>query len=289
MLDFLALHGAALGVRVIQDHFPHLARRDLACLLHLARTEADHVAAGGHYRAVAWAGPGRVWAMDHTEPPSPIDGRLRWVLTVRDLASGSTLAAHAVGAPDAASTIHLLAALFAQHGAPLVLKADNGAAFIAAETRAFLHRHRVLLLRSPPYTPAYNGACEAGNGTIKHLAHQLACRHDRPQRWTLDDLEAARLLANRRTTDPHETRTPEQRFAAREMITDGERDRLRDAYLAARQRRLHQLLIEHDSRARSITADALDRQAIADALTDTGVITIRSRRVRLSNRLQEAG
>jgi transposase InsO family protein len=227
--------------------------------------------------------------MDHTEPPTPIDGCFRWVLTVRDLASGSTLAAHAVVAPDAASTVHLLAALFAQHGPPLVLKADNGAAFVAAETRAFLHQHRVLLLRSPPYTPAYNGACEAGNGTIKHLTHQIACRHDRPQRWTLDDLEAARLLANRRITGPHENRTPEQSFAVRDAIADAERDQLRDAYRVARQRRLRQLSIEPDSRARSISADALDRQAIADALSDTGVITIRSRRVRLSNRLQDAG
>jgi hypothetical protein len=289
VLDFLALHGTQFGVAVLQREFPELARRDLACLLHLARGEADAIAAGGHYRAVTWFGAGRCWAMDHTEPPTPIDGRYRYVLTVRDLASGCTLAAHPVATVDAESTVDLLAALFACHGPPLVLKADNGPAFVAAQTRLFLHRHRVHLLLSPAYTPSYNGACEAGNGTIKYLAHRIACRHDRPACWTLDDLEAARLLANRRITDRTQTLTPHQRFERRQAISDVERERFAVTYRAAAKRRLQQLGVDPSARARSIAADALARQAIADALSVTGVITIRSRRVRLSNRLLDAG
>ena len=46
VLDILAVHGTALGVAVLQDHFPELSRRDLGCLLHLARIEVDAVAAG---------------------------------------------------------------------------------------------------------------------------------------------------------------------------------------------------------------------------------------------------
>lgn len=289
MLDFLALHGAYVGVPVLHDHFPHLARRDLACLMHCARREAHDIAAGGFYRAISWFGAGRCWALDHTEPPTPIDGQYRFVLTVRDLASGCTLAAVAVASPDARSTIDVLTALIAQHGAPLVLKADNGSAFTAVDTRAFLRRNRIHLLLSPAYTPRYNGACEAGNGTIKHLAHQIACGHDRPGAWSLDDLEAARLLANRRITDRSHDRTPEERFADRMPVTLAERDRFDAAHGAARRRRLAQLVVESESRQRSIAADALERQAIADALSDTGVITIRSRRVRLENRLQEVG
>ncbi len=289
VLDFLALHGAYVGVAVLQAHFPHLARRDLACLMHCARREAHDVAAGGFYRAVAWFGAGRVWALDHTEPPTPIDGQYRWILTVRDLASGCTLATTAVESPDAESTIAALTALIIQHGAPLVLKADNGGAFTAIETRAFLRRQRIHLLLSPAYTPSYNGACEAGNGTIKHLAHRIACRHDRPGQWTLDDLEGARLLANRRITDRCHDRTPEQRFADRTPVAVAERDRFDAAHGAARRRRLAQLAVESETPQRSITADALERQAIADALSDTGVITIRSRRVRLENPIQEVG
>ncbi len=281
VLDFLALHGTAFGVGVLQDHFPRLSRRDLQCLLHLARTEVDAVAAGGFYRCVTWYGPGRAWALDHTEPPTAIDGEFRYVLTVRDLASGCTLAAHAVASPNAASTIDVLRALIAQHGAPLLLKADNGSAFIAQETRDFLATHHVTLLYSPAYTPSYNGACEAGNGTIKHLAHTLACRHDRPHAWTLDDLEAARLLANRRITDYRQVRTPEQRFADRTQITVAERDHFL-AIVAAEQRR-HEAdnTIATNHGVRKMAADALRRQAITGALLATGVITIRSRPLRL--------
>lgn len=286
---FLALHGAHLGLDVLRDHFPHLARRDLGVLRQIARLEADRVVRGGTYHALAWSGPGRVWAMDHTEPPQPIDGRYRWALTVRDLASGCTLAALAVEQADAASTIDCLRALITRHGAPLVLKADNGPAFIAAETRDFLRRHRVRLLRSPAYTPAYNGACEAGNGTIKTLTHEIACRHDRPQSWTLDDLEATRLLANDRRTDRIEPRTPGERFADRTPVAAAERDAFDVAYRAARTRRAAQLDVDREQTRRTITNDALDRQAITDALIGTGVLTIRSRRLRLSNPLQEVG
>lgn len=288
VLDFLALHGADLSLATLQDHFPRLARRDLGCLRQLARCEADRVAAGGYYRAVTWFGSGRAWALDHTEPPAPIDGRYRFVLTVRDLASGCTLAATAVAAADAASTIDVLIALFVQHGPPLVLKADNGGAFTADDTREFLAAHGVVLLLSPPRTPRYNGACEAGNGTIKHLAHRIACRHGRPERWSLDDLEAARLLANRRLTDRAQPLTPEQRFDLRAPIGDGERRRFAAAVAAAAARHAAELGVESPNPPRTVAADALARRAIAGALSDTGVVTIRSRRVRLRNQLIEA-
>ena len=72
VLDFLALHGAALGVPVLQDHFPALARRDLGCLLHLARTEVDHIAAGATTAAspgLARDGSGR-WTTPNRLRPS---------------------------------------------------------------------------------------------------------------------------------------------------------------------------------------------------------------------------
>jgi len=279
---FLTLHGTAFGVATLQDHFPALSRRDLACLLHLTRMEVDHVAAGGYYHCITWFGAGRVWALDHTEPPMPIENRYRWVLTVRDLASGCTLAATAVESPDAQSTIDVLRTLCAQHGPPLLLKADNGPAFTSWETRAFLDEHGIELLLSPAYTPTYNGACEAGNGTIKHLMHQIACRHDRPEIWSLDDLEAARLLANHRITDRDQTFTPEERFAVRTSITGDERHRFAMAIAGERERRTADSEIASARGARRMAADALERQAIAAALLGTGVITIRSRRVRLS-------
>ena len=187
-----------------------------------------------------------------------------------------------VASEDALTTIDVLRALFAQYGPPLLLKADNGSGFTSVLMRAFLDYHGVQLLLSPAYTPTYNGACEAGNGTIKHLTHQIACRHNRPECWTLDDLEAARLLANHRITDRVQTLNPEERLATHIPITTDDRVRFRATIAKHRERRRVDSEIATAHGVRRIAADALERQAIADALLDTGAITIRSRRVRLS-------
>ncbi len=50
--------------------------------------------------------------------------------------------------------------LFAQHGAPLVLKRDNGSNLAGGEVDELLDAHGVIALNSPPHYPAYNGAIE---------------------------------------------------------------------------------------------------------------------------------
>lgn len=134
-------------------------------------------------------------------------------------------------------------------------------------------RHDLVLAAVPPQLQR----------VIKHLAHDLACRNGRPGRWTLDDLEGARLLANRRITDHTQTRTPEQRLAERLTITDRDRDQLAASVCTARTLRCAQLTVVTGKQQRSITADALERQAIADVLQNIGILTIRSSRVRLPN------
>lgn len=51
-------------------------------------------------------------------------------------------------------------------------------------------------LFSPPYTPRYNGACEAGIGGLKARTHHLAAVDGRPGRWSCEDVEAARRMAD---------------------------------------------------------------------------------------------
>jgi transposase InsO family protein len=286
--DFLLLHGCHYGVRVLQEHFPAISRRDLHWLLIAARRAAHDCARAKRYWALTWTAPGRVWAMDFTEPPTPIDGCYRVILTVRDLASGCTLAAMPCITDDAAAVVAVLTVLFAEHGAPLVIKADNGPAFIAQATRNLLRHHRVHLLYSPAYTPSYNGACEAGNGVIKVLALELAVRHGRPANWTSNDVEAARLLANRRRADRTQVNTPEQRFAMRAAISTDERDQVDTAIAAQRRAILATLRVATKGGRRTIPADALERQAIAGALKQLGVYTIRSLPVRLCNPVSEA-
>jgi hypothetical protein len=97
---------------------------------------------------------------------------------------------------SAPTAVAALETLFREHGAPLVLKSDNGSAFIAKETQRLLDNWRIWHLRSPPEWPEYNGAFEAGIGSMKTRTHHESSRGGHSGEWTCDDVEAARLQAN---------------------------------------------------------------------------------------------
>ena len=99
----------------------------------------------------------------------------------------------------------------------------------------------------------------------------------------------AGLWANRRITDQAQCQTPEQRFAQHPPITPEQRRELRCAIQGAGRRRLIQHDIASDPRPATMIADALERQAIADALAGLGVFTIRSRPVRLPDPISKTG
>lgn len=169
--------------------------------------------------ATRWTTAGTVWAMDHTQPPVPIDGCFPKVLVVRDLASGAQLEALAVPDESHVDVVGLLERLFAAYGPPLVLKHDNGPAFRNQWVERLLARHGVLALLSPPYRPQYNGACEAGIGRLKTRCQLRATRHDRPCAWSSDDLEYARCDGNAFSRpDGRGTPTSAERWAARPVV-----------------------------------------------------------------------
>jgi len=86
-------------------------------------------------RVCHWPLAGRVWAMDLAEPSEwgadqslpPIEGGYPYLLAVRDLGSGYQLAWLPVRDATLETVQEVLGSLFARHGAPLVLKSDNGA------------------------------------------------------------------------------------------------------------------------------------------------------------------
>ena len=125
-----------------------------------------------------------------------VDGRWPYILAVRDLGSGCQLGWLPVPDETTETTISVLQWLFEDSGRPLVLKSDNGSGFISAAMHAFLDRHQVQPLFSPPWTPEYNGACEAGNGALQTYTHHQAARQARTGHWTAGDLEAGRRMAN---------------------------------------------------------------------------------------------
>src|SRR4029077_15745790 len=137
VVGLLHQRGPGLSVATLPEQFPAMARNELTEILHCYR----QVWRFQHRRAphvLRWLRPGTVWAMDFAEPPRPIDGRFDYLLAVRDLASGRQLLWRPVEAENAEVVIRELTPLFMSHGAPWVLKTDNGSAFIADPLASFL-------------------------------------------------------------------------------------------------------------------------------------------------------
>ena len=64
---------------------------------------------------------------------------------------------------DAALVVSLLTKDIANHGAPLVLRADRARAHETPEVRAILKQHQILLLHGPPRYPRFYGQLERQN------------------------------------------------------------------------------------------------------------------------------
>lgn len=275
--DFLDLWGHTLGVPTLQEHFPGLPKRELARHIHLHRFRRYRDDRLQSYCACTWTQLGAVWAIDYTEPPVPIDGEFRYLLCVRDLASGCQLAGLPCHHADADTTVAALVRLFAEHGTPLVLKSDNGSHFTADVVRDLLRQQGVTLLLSPPETPRYNGACEAGLGAIKTRTHHLAARDGDPATWTCNQVEAARLQANRIDV-ARVGSTPEQRFASRSPIADAERQLFLEAVTTCSQQRWDDAVRTNQLPRPSF--DVIRRRATTDALLGIGLLQLRRRPVR---------
>jgi hypothetical protein len=218
-----------------------------------------------------------VWAADFAEPPAAVEGTFSRLLAVRDLASGCQLLWLPVADESAQTAAAALAALFRQHGAPLVLKTDNGSAFISGEVHELLRPWAVWPLFAPPLTPEYNGACEAGIGSMKTRTHHQAAAAGRPGEWTCDDAEAARQQANE-TARPWGARgpTPEEVWQGRQPLPAEERAAFaeavgrREAEARREQGYAPQGLLDRTAQA------AVRRVALRRALVDSGLLSITS-------------
>ncbi|RKZ06452.1 hypothetical protein DRQ32_11130, partial [bacterium] len=129
-------------------------------------------------------------------------------------------------------------------------------------------------LRSPPYTPSYNGACEAGVGSIKRGAEQSAREGGRPGQWTLDDLEAARLFANEFGRPRRANQSPDEAWRARMRISAEERDAFAATYRLARLREERRRSSEEDL-ADPRRLARIERAAVSAALAELQYLKIR--------------
>jgi transposase InsO family protein len=278
VIEHLNQYGPGLGVWPLRHAFPHLVRAELTDLHHRYRRvwrrrhrQPLHV--------LQWASPGTVWAIDFAEAPNVVDGIGQNLLAVRDLASGQQLLWQPVDAADAQAVVEMLTVLFERHGPPLVLKTDNGSPFASSLIAELLADFEVLQLFSPPRTPRYNGAIEAGIGSMKMRTQAHAARHGRTT-WTCDDLAAATLESNAyaKPRGPNGP-TPDESWTARASITHEHRVSFRHTVEDHRcaVRRDLQLLINGDE---TITEQRqVDRAAIRQALVGLGYLQFQRRSI----------
>jgi transposase InsO family protein len=279
VIRFLHGHGPWVGMPTLSGQFGGLPAAELRDLLRVFR----HLWTVQHPRAtnvLHWHQVGTVWAMDFTKARQPIDGVYPYVFAVRDLASGLQLAWRPVRDLEAATAQAELEVLFTIHGAPLVMKSDNGSAFRAMSTKRLLDRWQVWPLYSPPGRPGYNGAIEASIGSLKRRTQHAAYLAGHAGAWTTADLDLARELANL-VARPRGARgpTPEQLWEARRPPTLAERE----AFGAAA-RQLKEQFRDQDGIAPEAALDhyeqaPLHRRVLQQVLVERGLLTITRRRL----------
>jgi hypothetical protein len=217
MRHHLAVFGPGVGTRELHHEFPDVSYRDCATIAWNFRKDLKAQIEDCTMTACTWTTPGTVWAADVWQPAVPVAGLYPYILDVRDLASGYLIERMPLERATAEAVSGTIERLYETLGAPLVIKIDNGSEFVGDGSEAMHDRWGVEMLRSPSYLPSYDGACEAGHGSIRYRAEMLARRDGSPGHWTLDHLEGARNWANDLLTPQRGTK-PSDRFAARAPI-----------------------------------------------------------------------
>ena len=276
----LGAGGPGLPLGTLQELFPKASRRELEGILDGYR---DDWAKRNEkvVMALRWKKTGRVWAMDYTEPPLPVEGRFPYILVIRDLVSGYLPLALPCVEATAEVTRGALEAVIKEFDAPLVLKSDNGSHFTAKEIRDLLPERGIVHLVSPPGTPRYNGAIEAGIGSLKTRAHFESARRDRPGEWTCDDVEKARQDANNYGRPRgFEGDSPAQMwYYDRDPVGDLEREAFRSLVEELREKVRQERGVLPVVPLQDREQDSIDRVAISRALVALGYLVYRRRRI----------
>ena len=150
-----------------------------------------------------WLMPGAVWAIDGTFLDRRVGRRGRRALVVVELQSRKLLKLKSVRGECIDEVRRCLQELVLQHGAPLVLKLDNGSAFVSAALAEWCATHGITLLHSPVRRPSYNGTCEVSGRWGKHRAYCAARARGAEQleQHDLDHAVTFRGVMNRLSDD----------------------------------------------------------------------------------------
>jgi hypothetical protein len=158
-----------------------LSRRELALKVEEERGKQRQEKQASKQQ-LRWKQPNLVWAIDATEYARDGQGQKLWVHAVKDLASRYQLEPLTALESGGVAVAAHLERLFRSHGAPLLLKRDNGSVFNHHAVNEVLARWGVIPLNSPAYYAPYNGAIEQG---IKELKKEVARALPVPESWNV--------------------------------------------------------------------------------------------------------
>jgi transposase InsO family protein len=273
---YLNAHSPWVGVPSLRTALPQVPRVELRDRLLRFRYQWS-LSHPREIHVLSWLQAGTVWAMDFTKVRQLIDGRYQYVFTVRDLASGLQLSWQSVADQTAATVLDELELLFTIYGAPLVLKSDNGSAFLAECCQNFLRRWRVYPLYSPPGCPGYNGAVEASIGSLKRRTAFLAERNGHTEGWTSADLAEARTLVNEEARPSG--RSPQETWDARRAPTEDDREAFAAQVHRLEEQARQDEAIALDAELNHYEQAALHRRVLQNALVERGFLSMTRRRI----------
>jgi hypothetical protein len=166
-------------------HGDCISRREFQEAVRKQRLE-EHRRKAAAMGRIEWRVPGAVWSLDDTG-----SRRRGFVHQVQDLASRYKFPPPAGDAmPHGEEVAENLERLFERHGAPLVVKRDNGGNLNHGAVDALLDRYLVIPLNSPPYWPGYNGGIERAQ---RELAEETRLMRDQGPATDLGHGQRARL------------------------------------------------------------------------------------------------
>ena len=142
-----------------------------------------------------------------------------------------------------------------------------------------MNKEKVYILFSPPQTPQYNGAVEAGNGWMEFWTNDSSYDRGCRGRWSIDDMASARMRGNQtiRTEKTTGLLRREELWDTRPAITKDIRAEFEDRMAFERKRAREKLPPELD---KSRAGQAIvDRIAIPRALCGMGFLEYRKERI----------
>lgn len=273
--------GPGVSLRLLRDWFPEVPRAQLE-QMQLRYRNIYKKKGWLMLHRLRWTMAGSVWAMDFFEPDKPLDHVYPYVLYIRDLASGYILQTVPCTEQCADFVVKVLAGLFNKYAPPLILKCDNGSAFISKDVQKLAEANQVCILHSPPRTPSYNGACEAGIGATEHRALCHALRNDRGLDLSVEDLWVAREQANVESRlRTHAGPSPRAEWQQRPFRSTTPRDRFMKQVDAFEQQQRQERGILPDMEPSRTQQAMIRRIAIAKAAVAFDLLQIRKQRIPL--------